>query len=96
MPPNGAFFARTICESHDVEQAIAAARSHFPRIEEIIDGWKWRLAREPESGYRLPGHNPATYLMRSAGAPELGIPSITFLYRFDEDRVDLLRVRIGS
>ncbi len=80
---------RTIREEKRVEQRIDEVRGKLPRVEEIYEGWKWRLARAPELGYRMSGVTPDTYLALSVPeAPDH--PSLLFIYRFDDQYVTII------
>lgn len=92
---NGRFHARTIREAEDIEPTLRAASEKYPRIEEVWEGWKWRLARGPQAGYKLPGATPTMYLIKSEGSETLQIPALTILYAFDDDHVDIHSVRIS-
>ena len=95
MPPNFGFYARTIRESDFVSREIESAKTDFHRIEEIFDGWKYRLARQPEIlGYPIAGTNPQRYLVKTAPQSVAGVPIITMLYSFDDNYVDIEAIKI--
>lgn len=86
---------RTIRESNDTEIEINAAinTGRYPRFEELWEGWKWRLAHNPEIDSVKFGRN--TQLIRSADLTSYELPSgMTMLYTFDEDYVDIISIRI--
>jgi hypothetical protein len=83
---------RTIVEEIVVTEKIDAVLPNIPRLEEVIDGLKWRLSREPERGYSLPGENPPKYLYK-IDPPATNFPMVTVLYEFDENEVHVLDIR---
>lgn len=86
---------RTIREEHCVSEAIDKAKSKYPRIDEVFDGLKWRLARDPESGFELPNTDSPKYLIKP-DPPLKNLPIITILYEFDAFQVNILDVKISS
>ncbi len=84
---------RTIREEEVVTARIDAAKTQHSRIEDIFDGIKWRLSREPESGYQLKGHDPPCYLFKVAGRIE-SLPVVTVLYSYGDDLVEIQDIRI--
>jgi hypothetical protein len=80
---------RTVVEEKRVEQTIAEVRGRFPRVVEIFEGWKWRLSRAPEMGYRLPGIAEEIFLAMSKPV-EPDHPQLLFLYRFDLNEVVII------
>jgi hypothetical protein len=86
--------ARTIIEEDDVAALIDQAAKSYPRIEEVWDAWKWRLARDPFRDATLLRDN--LYLIRTV--PELtsyGLPSgITILYEPNDNEVHIKHIRI--
>lgn len=77
---------RTVVEEKRVEESLDQVRARFPRLEEIFEGWKWRLSRAPEMGYCLPGTSQELYLAMSKPlAPDH--PQLLFIYRFNREEV---------
>src|SRR5258708_7120134 len=93
MPP----FARTVREDPSVTAEFDRLAGIYPRFEDWWEsGWKWRLARDPlRDATAVPGSNPAAWLLKtSARHADLGFPfTVTFLYTFDDNYVDLIAVR---
>jgi len=83
-----------IVESESFAQAIAASREHFPRIDGIIEGWKWRLRHKPEQGYPIPGTNPQKYVVKSFPYKECGVPAVRVLYRIVDGTIHLESVHV--
>lgn len=90
---------REVALSSDATAALAAARRDHPRVEDVLKGWKWRLARQPECGQGLPpdfiddGDVRPIRMVRSGNLVG-GLPSIMLIYRYDETRVDILRLKV--
>lgn len=85
MPDRGPY-ARTVIEEELVERRIEQAISKAPRLNEMWDGIKWRLARNPEKGQLLEVGNDY-YAVKSITWAPGGVPSITVVYRFDDEYV---------
>jgi hypothetical protein len=84
-------FARTIIESHIAQKTIDGEIKRIHRLIDIYDGIKWRLARQPEGGYRVPKTNPPTWVMHSY---HWGIAAVVLAYHFDDDQVEILDVKV--
>jgi hypothetical protein len=84
-------FARTIIESPVAQRTIDDEIRRRPRLIDIYDGIKWRLARQPEIGYRVPKTVPPTYVVHSY---HWGIAAVIVAYHFDEDQVEFLDVKV--
>ena len=86
-------FAREIIESHDAASAIDNEIKCNPKLADFWEGLKWRLARGAETGYRVPRTHPPTYVIHSY---HWGVAGIVVAYRFSEDQVDILNLRIEA
>lgn len=84
-------FARTIVESHDAEQTVDQEIKGNPHFSDFYEGLKWRLAREPDIGYRVPETDPQTYVVHSY---HWSVAAIIVAYRFDDNQVEILNLRI--
>ncbi len=84
-------FARTVRESHIAEKTINNELKHNSRLGDIYEGIKWRLAREPDIGYRVPNTNPQIYVIHSY---HWGEAAVVVAYHFDNDLVDILDLRV--
>lgn len=84
-------FAREIVESHDAQQVIDNEIAHNPRLSDFWDGYKWFLARGPEHGYHVPHTNPETHVIHFY---HWHVGAIVVAYRFDENQVEILNLRI--
>lgn len=89
MPFNGTRKLRTIIEQQLVSASIQRAKSEYPRIEEMFDGIKWALARNPirgavkiKSGETLIG-----YVIRTTSWRAGRVPSVTTTYRITENEI---------
>jgi hypothetical protein len=89
-------FARTIVEEPQVSAAVDAAETKFPRFGALWNAWTWRLARGPAiQAYKIPNTYPDTYLIKSPDLSQYALPhSITIMYRFTDDEVHILDLRI--
>ena len=85
-------FARTVVEGHVAAHVIDNEIKRYPRLPDIYEGVKWRLAREPDIGYRAERSNPDTYVIHSyhwnAGF------AVTVAYHFNSEQVEILDVRV--
>lgn len=84
-------FARQVVESHVAANAIDNEIKKIPRLIEIYDGIIWRLARQPESGYRVPRTDPPTYVVHSY---HWKIAAVIVAYHFNDDQVEILDLKI--
>lgn len=84
-------FARTILESHVAAKTIDNEIKKIPRLIDIYDGIKWRLARQPDMGYRVPRTDPPTYVIHSY---HWNIAAVVVAYHFDDDQVEILDVKV--
>lgn len=89
-------FARTIIEETDFSTALDEGCKQFPRLNDLWEGWKWRLSRGPEiDSVPIPGSNPTAYLIKTPDLGDYELPSsVTFLYTFTPDEVTLIGIRI--
>ena len=85
------FHARDVAESDSVASVIDKSRKKYPRAEELFSGLQWVLARDPHRGVQV--SNPY-WLIKTADSNAPGVPVITALYRFDDDRVEIEAIRI--
>lgn len=84
-------FERTIIESHVAQKYIDNEIRKLPRLIDIYDGIKWRLARQPEVGYRVPRTEPPTYVVHSW---HWNIAAVVVAYHFNDDQVEILDIKI--
>ncbi len=91
-------FARSIREEDEVSATYETASVLYPRLEQLWEAWKWRLARGPEEdAVKVTGTNPQAYLIKTWDFSEHGMPmSITILYTFDENEVQILSVKFSA
>lgn len=91
--PSVSVHARTIRESHRATAVLSKAAGEYHRVEDLWDGWKWRLARDPRrDATPIPDVEPTTYLIRTALFPDA--PELTILFTYDEDYVDIIAIRV--
>ena len=84
-------FAREIVESHETQQVIDNEIAHNPQLSDFWEGYKWFLARGPELGYRAPHTKPQAYVIHFY---HWNVAGIAVTYRFDENQVEILDIRI--
>ena len=83
-------FARTTIESNIAQHVIDDEIKQKPRLYEIYEAIKWRLARGPEDGYRVPRTDPETYVVHSYHW-DIGA-AVVVAYIFNNDQVEILDV----
>lgn len=84
-------FERTIIESHVAAKTIDEEIKKLARLNDIYDGIKWRLARQPEIGYRVPKTHPPTYVIHSY---HWRVAAVIVAYHFNDDQVEILDVKV--
>lgn len=67
-------------------------REKFPRIKEQVDGSLWRLRREPEEGSKFA--NGIDEFIYKIERPTEYFPHITLRYKFTDEEVIILDIRI--
>lgn len=87
-----ASFARTVVESRIAEKVIDSEIKQRPRLSDIYEAIKWRLARGPDVGYCVPRSNPSTYVVHSFHW-HIGV-AVVIAYLFDNDQVEILDVMV--
>jgi hypothetical protein len=66
-----------------------------PRLMELYEGLKWRLARQPDAGYPIPNTDPQAFVIHSFNWKALAaIAPILVTYTYDDDQVVIVAVRI--
>jgi hypothetical protein len=76
-------------EEKRVGDEISRLKKKHSRIEEVFEGLKWVLAKNPERGVLIPGMNPPRYLIKTAKFNIQGVPSILIVYNFTADDVNI-------
>lgn len=84
---------RQIVQEHVVSEAIDQASAEFPRISDAISGLEWRLSHRPEDGIQ---RKSGFMVYRQSGFPTVDIPDITVLYTYDDNSVNVVRIRIDK
>ncbi len=80
---------RSIIECDRFTRAIERIAQKYPRVREVVDALSWRLPRDAETHYQIPGTD--RHIVKTVSddyAPD--IPMIRVLYRFDDEKVYLL------
>lgn len=82
---------RTIIESDQASKTLEALRRKYDRFEDWwINGWSWRLTRDPFKGsISIPDTSPQVYILKSSpNHAEYGFPfTLTFLYIVRENEI---------
>ena len=88
--------ARTIIQEKDVSEVVDEASAKYARLEEVLEAWEWRLARDPlRDAMILKSGNPGLYMVKTPDLSAYGLPkAITFLYKVTEDDVTIISIRI--
>ena len=82
----GAPYARTIQESELVSKRIDEAVKREPNLHDLYEyGIKWKIARHPDAGTKVP--DSEYYIAKTFFWRPGGVPSITVLYKFDDQYV---------
>lgn len=69
--------------------------ARFPKLEEIVRGWAFRLARDPTKGaVHLPDTDPLQYVIRTPSLSLPGVPVLTFRYWCDDELVYIVNIRM--
>jgi hypothetical protein len=82
---------RTVILENRVSEQLEAAVTRFPRIEEAYRGLEWRLCRRPQDGIHRTSN---FFIYKQDGIRNLNIPTLTVLYRFNENEVGIIAMRI--
>jgi hypothetical protein len=76
---------REIVEEDQFKEDKKKLKKHSPkRLDEVLDGVTWVLARRPESFSQIPGTD--VYMAKT---DPFGIPALYIWFTFDEDHVYL-------
>ena len=81
---------RTVIPDHQVAFDLDAAKATYRRTDDAYQGLEWRLSRRPDHGVHI---GNGYYLHKELGYPTLRIPTITVLYRFDDNEVLISAIR---
>jgi len=86
---------REVIEEPEFRRAIEEIAKRYPRADEVVAALSWSLARSPEQHFHIPG-TPHSLIksLAFAGVPE--VPPLRVLFRFDAERVVLMRVMLAS
>jgi len=67
-------------EEHHVEDDVDAATTEDPLAEEVFEAAKWRLARDPECGTKMPNVTPERWLLHLLPVAEAKSPGLLVRY----------------
>lgn len=80
-------YARTVIWESAVGEYLEKEERKDPYLKNVARALEWRLARQPEIGYRVPTFNPPRYLVKSKPY-RLPLPRyLRLLYRYTDDEV---------
>jgi hypothetical protein len=83
---------RTIREETAISKYFDENTLKYPRLSDVLDGLKWRLARKPESGTNIEKN---FYILASSDVFDIpNLPTLVLLYKFDSSTVDIIDARI--
>lgn len=82
---------REVIQERNVSQEIDDACKEYPRLPDAISGLEWRLAHRPEEGVN---RTHCYYVYRQSGFPNLNIPDVTVIYRYEGEAINIVRIRI--
>lgn len=84
-------WARTVIESAETSREIDGACGQHPGCRDLVEGLKWRISREPESGYHVPGTD--VYIVHSYAW--VGFPGeLVLAYTFTENETVIVGARV--
>ena len=86
-------FARTVILEDAAREYLDEEERKYPRLSEVYRALEWRIARQPEAGYRIPNYTPARYLVKSLYRQPCAC-ILTLMYRFTESEVNIEFVRV--
>jgi len=93
--PGNRFWARQIVEEAGVAEEIDVARVSAARTDDVYEGLKWTLARDPAVGVRIPSGDGAFMLYKTSSSwTAEGLPVVRVAYTYDEDQVVFLAVKV--
>lgn len=85
--------ARTVVESAEAQKTIDEAIEGNPRLQGLLDGLIWRISRNPEVGYPVPGTHPQLHVIRSHDW--IGFDGVIVVaYNFDDDQTVIMGLRV--
>lgn len=89
---------RTIVEERIVSASIKRTKQEYPRIEEMFDGFKWVLARNPFRGATAvrEGQVIVGYVLKSKAWKGGRVPSIKITYKVTEHEVIVEGIAISE
>lgn len=85
---------RTVCEDASVMDTIDRELVKHPRLQQVYDGLKYRLARWPDKRGVKVVRTEDVFMMKTPDLLKLGIPTIRVLYTYDDNEVNVIAVDI--
>jgi len=82
---------RTVIESQHVTHVVYMESQIYRRMDEAFKALKWWLARVPDSGQII---DDFYWLYKQRGNRELNIPSLTVIYTFDHNTVEMFSLLV--
>jgi hypothetical protein len=89
--------ARSVTEEKRVSVEIDNATAKYPRFVDVWDSWKWRLSRAPQTDAVCIRETDNTMMIKSDPTlSHYGVPIITILYKFTDNEVNILAIKING
>ncbi len=82
---------RTVVEEKRFSRELKAIKSNPHAADDLVDGAKWVLSREPRTGTQVAPRSPVWFLPVTLPHE----PAVGIYYTFDDDEVHLLSITQG-
>lgn len=87
-------FAKTVIESAQSQESIDSAIKTYPRLSDLYEGLKWRLARRPaESGVKISRLHDK-YIVKTLDWSSYGVPVVRVIYSFNENETEIIAIDV--
>ena len=80
-------YARTVILESQVEEYLEKEQKRDPYLKNIVLALEWRIARQPEAGYRVPRFDPPRYIAKSKFYRQPLPRFLRLMYQYDDDKV---------
>ncbi len=88
------FSAKTVIEENAVSEAIDQAKARYNRIDDLYEGLKWRLARQPDDAHVPIPDVEGFHTIKTIRWLIEGVPVIQAVYRITDDEIIITSIRI--
>ena len=85
---------RSIIEEPVVTNTIDRNIANNPRVEDVFNGLKWKLARDPSSEVQISIYDEPFFIESTNNFGMKNIPVIVCLYQFDANQVTIHEILI--